>query len=242
MSDPPWGSEPPQSGSEFVRALWRAGRDAADQKKQVVRAVADAGHGKTRDQLRALFVDESARLGVPRDPIWVERALDELEWSPAERARQTALGLLIAGKGLTRLARSHGIPEAPAWMQPPPAASYHVWGEHREKTPVAIDADATSWLDRVLSSAPGHVEDLLAIVDAWFDWPAPEGERVSIAVYIGAHKVGVLDDLAAERFVAVMESARERNTKPRASATLARAEHLTPPYLLVVEIPVPEGS
>lgn len=241
MSDPPWGNEPPQSGSEFVRVLWRAGRDAADRKKLVVQAVAHAGHGKTRDQLRALFVDESARLGVPRDPIWVERALDELEWSPAERALQTARGLLIAGKGLTRLARSHGIPEAPSWMQPPPTASYHVWAEHLEKTPVAIDADAISWLDRVLSSAPGHIEDVFALVDVWFDWPVPRGQRTAIAVYIGAQKVGALDQLAAERFVTVMESARERNAKPRASATLAKAEHLRPPYLLVVEIPVPEA-
>jgi hypothetical protein len=242
MSDPPWGSEPPQSGSEFVRVLWRAGRDSADKKKQVVQAVADASHGQTRDQLRALFVEESARLGVPRDPIWVERALDELEWSPAERARQTARGLLIAGKGLTRLARSRGIPEAPSWMQPPPTAGYHVWAERREKTPVAVDADVTSWLDRVLSSAPAHVGHVLALVDVWFDWTAPRGERAAIAVYIGAQKVGALDQLATERFVTVMESARERNTKPRASATLAKAEHLTPPYLLVVEIPVPEGS
>jgi hypothetical protein len=101
MSDPPWGDEPPRSGSEFVRVLWQAGRDAADKQRQVVQAVADARRGKTRDQLRVLFADESARLGVPRDPIWVERALDELEWSPAERARQTVRGLLIAGKGIT---------------------------------------------------------------------------------------------------------------------------------------------
>lgn len=64
MNDPPWGGgEPPQSGSEFIRMLWQAGRDAADKKKQVVQAVTDAGRGRTRDQLRDLFEDESARLG-----------------------------------------------------------------------------------------------------------------------------------------------------------------------------------
>jgi len=242
MSDPPWGVEPPQSGSELVRLLWRAGRDSAGKQRQVVQAVADAGRGKTRDQLRALFADESARLRVPRDPIWVERALDELEWSPAERARQTVRGLLIAGKGITQMVRSHGIPEAPRWMQPPTSASHHVWAERREKTPIAIDPGAASWLDRVLSSAPGRIEDMLALVDVWFDWAAPQEERPPIVVYIGAQKVGVLDQLATERFITVMESASERNTKPRTSATLAKAAHLMPPYLLVVEIPVPDGS
>jgi hypothetical protein len=219
--------------------LWRAGRDAANKKKQVVQAVAD--RGKTRDQLRVLFEDESARLGVPRDPIWVERALDELEWSPAERARQAARGLLIAGKGLTRMARSHGIPDAPAWIQPPTYASYHAWAAHREKTPIAIDPDAAPWLDRVLSVAPGRVEDLLALVDVWFDWAAP-AEGPPVVVNIGARKVGVLDQKTTDRFISVMESAREHNAKPRSNATLAKATHLSPPYLLVVELPVPDGS
>lgn len=242
MSDPPWGDgEPPQSGSEFVRVLWRVGRDAADKKKQVVQAVTDGGRGKTRDQLRVLFEDQSARLGVPRDPIWVERALDELEWSTAERAWQAARGLLIAGKGLTRMARSHGISDAPTWMQPPTYASYHVWAKHREKTPIAIDPDAAPWLDRVLSDAPGRVEDLLALVDVWFDWAAPE-ESPPVVVNIGARKVGVLDQQTTDRFTSVMQSARERHAKPRASATLAKATHLSPPYLLVVELPVPDGS
>lgn len=123
MSDPRWGNEAPRSGSEFVRELWRVGRDAAAMKKQVAQAVAEAGRGKTREQLRVLFADESARHGVPRDPVWVERALDELEWSPVERAQQAVGGLLVAGRELGRMARSHGIPDAPAWMQPPPSAS-----------------------------------------------------------------------------------------------------------------------
>jgi hypothetical protein len=126
-------------------------------------------------------------------------------------------------------------------MQPPTSAGHHVWAERREKTPVTIDPDAASWLDRVLSSAPGRVEDMLALVDVWFDWAAPQEERPPIVVYIGAQKVGVLDQLATERFITVMESAGERKTKPRAGATLAKAEHLVPPYLLVVEIPVPVG-
>jgi hypothetical protein len=100
-------------------------------------------------------------------------------------------------------------------MQPPPTASYHVWAERQEKTPVAIDADATPWLDRVLSSAPAHIEDMLALVDVWFDWPTSPGKRASIAVYIGAQRVGALDRVATEWFVTVMESARERNKTTR---------------------------
>jgi len=51
MTDPPWGDQPPRDATDLVRGLWRVGREAADNKKQVVQAVRDASHGKTRDRL-----------------------------------------------------------------------------------------------------------------------------------------------------------------------------------------------
>ncbi len=100
MSDPRWGNEAPRSGSEFVRELWRVGRDAAAMKKQVAQAVAEAGRGKTREQLRVLFADESARRGVPRDPVWVERALDELEWRRASGGLTPEVPSVVFGAGM----------------------------------------------------------------------------------------------------------------------------------------------
>jgi hypothetical protein len=112
------------------------GREVADERKRVVQAVRDAGHGKARAELRSLFAAELNRRDMPSDPIWIERMLDELEWSPGERARQTAHRLLLVGGSLGHIAQSRGVPEAPEWMQPPEQASYHVRGSHREKTSV----------------------------------------------------------------------------------------------------------
>jgi hypothetical protein len=238
MPDPPWGDRPPRDAFEAIRGFWRVGREAADKKKQVVQAVRDAGHGKTRDQLRSLFEDELARSEIPPDPIWVERKLEELEWSSAERVRQTAERLWLAGGTLTRMAQSRGIPEAPAWMRPPEDASYRAWSPSREKASVDVDTGATAWLDRALTDAPGHVGDMIALVDVWFDWDTDAGEAGPVAVYLGEQRVGVLNPSATERFIPVIQAAREQNTKPRARAQLAKTAHLRPPYLLVVDVPV----
>lgn len=238
MTDGPWGDRPPRDASELVRGLWRVGREAADKKKQVVQVVRDASHGKTRDELRDLFEDQLARHDMPADPIWVERMLDELEWSSGERVRHTAQRLLLAGGALGRIAQSHGIPEAPQWMQPPEGADYHVWGPHREKTPIHIDPDATGVLDRALTDTPARVGELIAHIDVWFERDADAGEDAPVAVHIGRQRVGVLSPQATRWFIPVMQSATERGAKPRAKAQLAKATHLQPPYLLVVDVPV----
>lgn len=202
----------------------------------------DAGRGKTRDQLRSLFEDQLASHDMPADPIWVERKLDEFEWSSGERARQTAQRLLLVGGALGRIAQSRGIPEAPEWMQPPANADYHVWGPRREKTPVDVDPVAGPVLDRVLASAPGHVGELIALVDVWFDRDTDADEEAPVAVHIGQQRVGVLGPRATQWLIPIMQFAAERGSKPRTKAQLAKAAHLRPPYLLVVDIPVPDPS
>jgi hypothetical protein len=133
-----------------------------------------------------------------------------------------------------------GIPDPPAWMQPPEDANYPVWGPRREKTAVSVDPDAAPVLDRALASAPGHVGELIALVDVWFDREADADEHAPVAVHIGRERVGVLGPQATEWFIPVMQSAAERGARPRAKAQLAKATHLQPPYLLVVDIPVPD--
>ncbi len=241
MTDSPRGDHPPRDASDFFRNIRRTAHDAADKKKQVVQAVRDAGHGRTRDELRSLFEDELARHDMPADPIWVERMLDELEWSSGERVRQTAQRLLLVGGALGRIAQSRGVPDPPAWMQPPEDADYHVWGPRREKTPVDVDPDAAPVLDRALAGAPGHVGELIALVDVWFDREADAGEDGPVAVHIGQQRVGVLGPRATQWFIPIMRSATECGARPRAKAQLAKAKHLQPPYLLVVDIPVSDA-
>jgi hypothetical protein len=238
MTDLPWGDHAPRDASEFFRGMWRVGREAADKKRQVVEAVRDASQGKTRDQLRSLFEEELARREMSSDPIWVERMLDELEWSSGERVRQTAQRLLLVGGALGRIAQSRGIPDAPGWMRPPEDADYEVPGSRCEKTPVDVDPDAAPVLDRALAGAPGHVGEMIALVDVWFDREAVADGDAPVGVYLGSQRVGVLGAQATERFTTVMQAATERGARPCAKAELAKATHLQPPYLLVVDVPI----
>jgi hypothetical protein len=237
MPEPPWGNRPPRNAYEALSGFWRLGREAAKKHEQVVEAVRDAGHGKTRSQLRGLFEDEFGSRAMPPDPVWVERKLDELEWSPLERARRTTENLWLAGATLARIARSRGIPEDPAWMRPPDDADYRAWGQDDEKTPVEVDPAAVTWLERVLAGSPRRIGEMLALVDVWFDWSGDEGEEGQVAVHLGGQRVGALSSSASERFAPVMQSARELDQRPVTHAQLARATHLRPPYLLVVNVP-----
>jgi hypothetical protein len=152
--------------------------------------------------------------------------------------RQKAQNMLLVGSTLGRLARSRGIPDPPDWMNPPEEASYYGPPRRGDKVPVEVDPNAYVWLDRALESAPGHVGDIQALVPVWFDWDIDrEGVR-RIAVYIGSTRVGALDRKSSESFSSVMKAAEERGSKPRSMSPLARAKHLDPPYLLVVDLPL----
>jgi hypothetical protein len=235
-----WGGEPPKSGGEFFRRLWDVGREAAAKKNAVVQAVSGLRQGKTRDQLRGLFEEEMDRRAVPRDPIWVEQKLDELEWSSADRARETVHRLGIAAATVGRIAQARGFPDAPEWMQPPEDASHWAWTPDPEQMPVDIDPQATVWLDRALASAPRRIGNLTALFDVWFDRQLA-GEGHLVTVNLGAHRIGTLNRDASQRFMSVMEAAADRHMKPRTNAQLARAAHLIPPYLLVVDVPAPDA-
>jgi hypothetical protein len=230
-------SGPPSTAGEFVGRLWQIGREGAAKKRQVVDAVRLAREGKNRDELRSAFEAELARHRMPQDPIWVERTLDELEQSRADQIRQKAQNLLLVGSTLGRLARSRGIPDPPDWMNPPEEASYHGPPLRGDKVPVEIDRNASVWLDRALESAPGHVGKIQALVPVWFTWDTDGENTRRVEVYIGSTRVGALDRKSSESFSSVMKAAEERGGKPRSMSLLARAKHLDPPYLLVVDLP-----
>ena len=229
-------------GRALLRELWQTGRQAGVKKKQVVEAVRAVGHGKTRGQLWTLFEEEMDRHGVPRNPIWVEQKLDELEWSPGDRGRETLRRLGLAGVTLGRMVQSHGLPDAPQWMEPPPDATYRVPAGLSEKTAVDLDPEAGAWLDRALVSTPRRVGTLLAIVDVWFSHDAASDDGGHVIVHLGVQRVGTLNEAASERFAPVMKTAASRDAKPRATAQLAEAMHRRPPYMLVADVPLPDKA
>jgi hypothetical protein len=238
-----WGDDgPPSSAGEAAGRLWQIGREAAAKKRQVVDAVRLTQEGKSRDELRSDFEAELARRRMPQDPIWVERRLDELCQSPAGQMRQKAQNLLLVGSTLGRLVRSRGIPDPPDWMDPPGETSYHGPPRRGDKVPVEIDRNASVSLDRALESAPGRVGDVQALVPVWFDWDTNREDAPCVAVYIGSTRVGALDRKSSESFSPVMRAAEERGSKPRSMSPLARAKHLNPPYLLVVDLPEGETA
>jgi hypothetical protein len=237
--DPPW-DKPPESASELVRSRWRVGREAAAKKHRVVESVGGGCHGKSREERRVLFEQELDRHGVPRDPIWVETKLDELEWSTGKRARQKAKNVVLAA-GALRVAAG-GFADPPAWMELPADVGHPVWAPLCEKTAVDIRPQADVWLERALAEGSHRIGDQTALFDVWFDWqPGSEGHE-PIAVFLGSHEVGLLNRQATRRLVSAMEASKTGGAKPYARAHLARAERLQPPYLLVVEIPVPDSD
>lgn len=240
MTDPPWGDKPPENAREFVGFLWRAGREAATKKKQVVEAVRASCDGMSRDERRVLFKRELDRHGAPRDPIWVERELDELELSAGERPLKRAKDVVLAATALGHAAK--GFSDPPAWMNLPDDVGRSAWARRSEKTAVGIEPGAQVWLERALAEAAHRIGNEAALFDVWFDWKPGMDPEQPITVHLGAHKVGALDSEATHLLAAALEATRFVQPKPFAKAHLARAKHLQPPYLLVVEIPVPEES
>jgi len=223
-----------------VARLLQMGRATVARRREAAEAVRRRSKGKSREELRHDFDSEFAERGLQRDPLWVERTLDDLERSPAQRALQKAQDMALAGSALGRMARSRGFPEPPDWMRPPENASYHGPPRRGDKVPVELDPAVTGLLDRVLEGAPGHVGDVRAAVPVWFDWDSGESEPRRVDVYVGTTRVGALDSSSSQSFSAVMKAAEESGGKPRELAELARVQHFDPPYLLAVKLPLRE--
>ncbi len=236
MSGPP-RDEPPQSAGEFFRGLLAAGEDRTRQLDAVDAAVRAQAEGKERDELRACFEAELDAHGLPRDPLWVERRVEEIEASPLDRVREIGKGIALAITTLPRLLARAGDgrdPPLPAWMQNPPEASFPGWAPGAVGVPVRIGEGVAGLLERALREGPQRVGHEVAIFDVWFERSAGGGP---IEVRLGAELLGDLNPAAPPHGLAGrIQAAEEHGLKARASATLARARHLEPPYLLVVDV------
>lgn len=211
MPEPPWGDKPPENAREFFGFLWQAGHEAASKKKQVVDAVRADCQGKSRNERRALFERELDRHEVPRDPLWVERELDELELPLSERPFKRAKDIALAATTLRHVIG--GFPDPPAWMALPEGAGRPVWGSQREKTVIDILPGASSWLERARAEAPRRIGKEIALFDVWFDWAPGMDAHDPIAVRLGTHEIGVLDRRATRRLFLELGGDTIRPTK-----------------------------
>lgn len=233
-----WSSrgETPDGAGELFRSLLAAGRERAAERDRVVETVRAQAGTKSRDELRALFESELDRQGVPRDPIWVERQLDELTATPLERSRRIAKGFGLAATSLPKLLRGFSDapqPETPAWMRKPARARYWAYAPEAVKVAVRLDRSAAGLLERVLAGAPQRVGNEVAVLEVWFDRDRSDGKT---AVFVGEERVGNLEESPPHGLRTQMDAADRLEESTYASATLARARHLDPPYLLVTEI------
>src|ERR1700754_3363768 len=101
MSGPPW-DEPPE-GAESFGGLPEAGGARPRQLEAVEAAVRAQADGKDSDELRSCFEAELDAHRLPRDPLWVERKVEEIEASPLDCVREIGKGLALAVTTLPRI-------------------------------------------------------------------------------------------------------------------------------------------
>jgi hypothetical protein len=234
------------------RAIWQKAREKTSAQREVVRTVGARRGELARNDMRILFDEEMKRRGLAPDPIWVERKLDELEWSASERMRERTHSVKVLAGIASGLARSLGgkgvggtlghiveygsAEQDPEWMQPPGIAIYRPSPSLSEKVAVVLDVEAESLLDRAFETSPRRLAGQEGILmDVWLSKQPASDE---VVVNLGQQRIGTLSVEISQRLVPVMEAAAKQRMNPRLNAKLVRAEHVRPPYLLVVKVPV----
>ena len=138
--------------------------------------------------------------------------------------------------GVVKMFRNPEAMEQPEWLQPPPRATHQIWPDHRTAVGVELDPGAEEWLDRVLNEASALTHDM-ATVKAWLVWdPEPRSPSSSLAVHIGAERVGILSHADVWLFQTAMDSASRSGGVPFTPAALHRRKS-SPRYVLEVWAP-----
>jgi hypothetical protein len=233
------------SGQRPMADIWREVRARNDAAKAIKPMVGD--HDRT--QLRVILESELAKRGVGADPLWIQRQIDDLFTSRAERRQQAAEGLKVLGKlglGAANAIRKRELPElpdmsVPAWVEPPSEAVYAVPQSHDPShrwTAVELDEGSDDWLARVHAAVPRLFKiDNSPTFDAWLDWGPTDDEASGlIAVHIGERRVGSLDDSSTVLYRPVMDAATERAELPCVQARVTPGPEGAG-YLLEVALP-----
>jgi hypothetical protein len=232
---------PPPEPPSFRDFVGRAKQHAAVE-KELIAAVRSRGGALAREQRRVLLEEELQRRGLTRDPIWLEQKLDDLEASGPQRAGRYGQAIVGLGELASSLRRGGGEESAmPEWMRPPPDAQVDVCsplvGAQRssEKSAIVLDTETDEVLERAIEEAPVRSSRRAAGVLVWFD-RAPT-DQAPVPVYLGSHKIGAVAPDAAPTVRRSLDAAAELGERPQAHGVLARADHLQPPYLLLVTLP-----
>jgi hypothetical protein len=205
---------------------WREVRRLARARRAALRVVRRGARRKSREQLRAELTAELARRTPEREPLWVERSVDRLVASPAQRVAAQLRGAaelraLLRGVRQALLGDEAAL-EAPHWLDPPARAVFSgPAGPGAHKSLVVLDAAADGDLERVhraLVAADGEVR-----VRSWLAWePEPARETSVLAVHVGPYRVGALDGPATAAMTRLMDSAATRGELPVVEGTLYR--------------------
>jgi hypothetical protein len=202
-------------------------------------AVRRARDATTRDQRRSLLQAELERRSLAKTPLWIESKLDTLEpgyKAPSTIGALTALGKIVAdGVDTFKQGRSPGVGD-PAWMAPPPPAQYDVRLAIGKRVGVELDPDVQDWLDRAHAEASYRIGTTVTI-RVWLNWAGDaHAPQQTLAVAIGARRVGVL--AATPPFVDLMGQAAAVDKLPVTYGHLTKRAG-APLYLLEVPTPSP---
>jgi hypothetical protein len=238
------GPPRPRNARELGAALFRRTTEHAAVEKEVMAAVRSRGGDLPRDERRTLLEGELERHGITRDPMWIEQRLDDLERSGPQRAARKGEALLALG-ALVSSPPGGGEQAAatPAWMQPPADAQVDVCspllGATRasHSSAVVLDTDVDSLLGRVLEEAPVGTRRVAVGVVVWFDADGDGADDSEVTVHIGSHRVGTVSPQASLPARRSVQAAAQQGQRPRGHGQLSSAEHLIPPYLLLVTLP-----
>src|SRR6202012_5542940 len=225
-------SPPPRhdQATDSAGAIWNRARD----EHLAVQAVQSQAEGCSRDELRRLLTAELAQRNVQKNPVWIEQTLDTMSLTRAEQWQRGGEMLGRLGAGLVRAVRDRRLAGlwAPERLAPPVEAVYAVPRHaNHPRVAVALDPGAGAWLDEVYDALPKPL-GMPIDFDAWL---RHDGADDRLAVSIGAHRVGRLDDRATAAFAVVMQAAADRDELPYTAAAIRR--HTDGGYLLEVQLP-----
>jgi hypothetical protein len=235
------GPPRPPSAREFGAALFRRSKEHAAVEKEVMAVVRSRSRDMSREARRALLEQELGRREIKRDAMWVERQLDDLERSSLQRAAHKGDALRSLGALVSSLGGGEQETSTPEWMRPPADAQVDVCspllGAPRasQSSAVVLDGGVDSLLTRVLEEAPVGTGGVAVAVVVWFDRAATED--FAVTVHIGSHRIGTVSPDAASSVGKSVEAAAQQGQRPRGHGLLSSAEHLVPPYILLVTVP-----
>lgn len=197
-------------------------RTQAQLQKDALAVVRHAVPTASRDELRALLVEQLRQRGLDATPSGVEIQLDLLDQEPIGRV-QGAWKLLGAVASVASAIRTAVAPRTtPEQLRRPTEATYPLGDLHGSWVQVDLLDDAENVLGQALTDAPQHLGGLTTI-DAWFPQPTsgdPTPGRLT--VHVGQTPVGTITIRDADAYTRVAHATELYDESPYTRARLGR--------------------